>query len=45
MAIDIGKLEKLHIVPFNNPDYSPIHIAGPPFFALINPETYSYKYK
>lgn len=45
MPVNIGKIEKLHIVPFNNPDYAISHIAGPPFFALINPETYTYKYK
>ena len=40
-----GKLEKLYIVPYNNPDYAVAHIAAPPFFALINPETYTYRYR
>ena len=41
----LGKLEKLYIVPYNNADYTVTHIAAPPFFALINPETYSHRYK
>lgn len=45
MAVNFGQLEKLRIVPYNNPDYAVLHIAGPPFFALINPETYTYRYK
>ncbi|MBC7849294.1 MAG: LysM peptidoglycan-binding domain-containing protein [Chitinophagaceae bacterium] len=45
MALDFGKLEKLHIVAYRKPDYSLTSIAAPPFFALINPETYTYKYK
>ncbi len=45
MALDLGKLEKLYIVAFSKPDFALTSIAAPPFFALINPETYSYKYK
>ena len=41
----LGQLEKLYIVPYNNADYAVTHIAAPPFFALINPETYSHRYK
>jgi hypothetical protein len=43
MAFDLAKLEKLYLVPYSDPEYNTI--AGPPFFALMNPETYSYKYK
>lgn len=45
MTISPGKIEKLYIVPFNDPDYAPAHQAAPPFFALINPETYTYRYR
>jgi hypothetical protein len=45
MAIDFGKLEKLYIVAYRNPGYAITDIAAPPFFALINPETYSYKFR
>ena len=41
----LGQLEKLYIIPYGSADYSLMSIAAPPFFALINPETYSYKYK
>ncbi|HZH73755.1 MAG TPA: hypothetical protein VFD91_14760 [Mariniphaga sp.] len=41
----LGQFEKLYIIPYSSPDYSLTSIAAPPFFALINPETYSYKYK
>ena len=41
----LGQLEKLYIVPYSKPDYAVAHIAAPPFFALINPETYTYKYR
>jgi len=43
MAVDPSQMEKLYIVPYSDPEYT--MIAGPPFFALINPETYTYKYK
>jgi hypothetical protein len=45
MITPLGKLEKLYIVPYSKPDYSLRHIAGPPFFALINPESYTCKYR
>lgn len=41
----MGEFEKLYIVPYNNEDYAPSHRASPPFYALINPETYTFKYK
>jgi hypothetical protein len=43
MAVDLAQLEKLYILSYSDPDYSTI--AAPPFFALINPETYTYRYK
>jgi hypothetical protein len=43
MAFDIAQLEKLYILSYSDPEYN--EIAAPPFFALINPETYAYKYK
>jgi hypothetical protein len=43
MAFDLAKLEKLYIVPYSDPEYSAI--AGAPFFTLMNPESYTYKYK
>jgi hypothetical protein len=43
MAVDLTQLEKLYILSYRDPDYNTI--AAPPFFALINPETYSYRYK
>jgi hypothetical protein len=43
MAVALAQLEKLYIVPYNDPEYQTI--AGLPFFALINPETYTFKYK
>lgn len=43
MAFDLAQLEKLYILSYSDPDYT--NIAAPPFFALINPETYTYKYK
>src|SRR5262245_50900517 len=42
MTIDLGKLEKLYIVPYRSDSF--FDIAGPPFFAFFNPETYTYKY-
>jgi Contractile injection system tube protein len=43
MAFDLSQLEKLYILSYSDPGYNTV--TGPPFFALINPETYSYKYK
>jgi len=43
MSVDPAQLEKLYILSYSDPDYSTI--AAPPFFALINPETYTYRYK
>jgi hypothetical protein len=43
MALELSQLEKLYIVPYSDPDYNTI--AGPPFFTLMNPETYTYRYK
>ncbi|MBL7740221.1 MAG: LysM peptidoglycan-binding domain-containing protein [Chitinophagaceae bacterium] len=45
MPVAIGKTEKLHIVAFKNADFSLSSIAGPPFFVLINPESYTCRYK
>jgi len=43
MAFDLSQLEKLYILSYSDPGYS--KVTGPAFYALINPETYSYKYK
>jgi hypothetical protein len=43
MAFELSQLEKLYIVPYSDPEYTTI--AGPPFFTLMNPETYTYRYK
>jgi hypothetical protein len=43
MPFDLAKLEKLYIVPYSDQEYN--NIAGPPFFTLMNPETYTYRYK
>ena len=43
MAVDLAQLEKLYILSYSDPEYN--NIAAPPFFALINPETYTYRYK
>ncbi|MDI3319783.1 LysM peptidoglycan-binding domain-containing protein [Pinibacter soli] len=43
MSIDAGQLEKLYILSYSDPEYNTI--AAPPFFALINPETYTYRYR
>lgn len=43
MAVDLAQLEKLYILSYSDPGYN--NIAAPPFFALINPETYSHKYR
>jgi Contractile injection system tube protein len=41
----MGKLEKVQILAYNNPDFADSHQVGDPFKALINPETYSLEYK
>ncbi|XZF12938.1 CIS tube protein [Chitinophagaceae bacterium MMS25-I14] len=38
-------LEKVMILPYNNPDYADMHLTGPPFIAMMNPESYSLEYK
>jgi hypothetical protein len=43
MAVDLAQLEKLYILSYSDPEYN--NIAAPPFFALVNPETYTYRYK
>lgn len=43
MPVDLAQLEKLYILSYSDPEYNTI--AAPPFFALINPETYTYRYK
>jgi len=43
MAVDLAHLEKLYILSYSDPEYN--NIAAPPFFALVNPETYTYRYK
>jgi hypothetical protein len=43
MAFDPSQLEKLYILAYSDQGYN--NVAGPPFFATINPETYVYKYK
>lgn len=40
-----GKLEKVRIIAYNNPDYADNHQVGSPFTALINPENYALDYK
>jgi hypothetical protein len=40
-----GKLEKIKILAYNNPDYADSHQVGDPFTALINPESYVLDYK
>jgi hypothetical protein len=40
-----GKLEKIKILAYNNPDYADSHQVGAPFTALINPEAYVLDYK
>ena len=40
-----GKLEKIKILAFNNPDYDDSHKVGNTFTALINPESYVLDYK
>src|SRR5688572_29287737 len=43
MPFDLAKLEKLYIVPYSDQEYN--NIAGPRFSTLMNPETYTYRYK
>ena len=43
MAFELSELEKLYILSYTDPGYNTI--AGAPFFALINPETYSSRYR
>jgi hypothetical protein len=43
MALELAKLEKLYIVPYSDPEYT--STAGEPFYTLMNPETYTYRYK
>src|SRR3546814_690136 len=40
-----GKLEKIKILAYNNPDYADSHKVGDTFSALINPESYVLDYK
>jgi|SRR5215217_2379132 len=40
-----GKLEKIKILAYNNPDYADSHKVGDTFTALINPESYVLDYK
>lgn len=40
-----GKLEKIKILAYNNPDYADSHQVGTTFTALINPESYVLDYK
>jgi len=40
-----GKLEKVQILAYNNPDYADSHKVGDTFTALINPESYVLDYK
>jgi len=43
MAFDLSQLEKLYLLAYSDQEYN--NVVGPPFYALINPETYAYKYK
>lgn len=43
MALEFGKIEKLYIQPYSDPEYN--DPKGDKLEALINPETYTYKYK
>ena len=40
-----GKLEKIKILAYNNPDYADSHKIGDTFTAMVNPETYVLDYK
>jgi hypothetical protein len=40
-----GKLEKVKILAYNNPDYADNHKVGDTFTAMVNPETYVLDYK
>src|SRR5688572_16873050 len=42
---EIGKLEKMRIIAYNNPDLADGNKVGDPFDAMINPETYTLDYK
>jgi phage tail protein X len=42
---EIGKLEKLRIIAYNNPDLADSHKVGAPFDTMINPESYTLDYK
>lgn len=39
-----GKLEKIKILAYNNPDYADNHKVGDTFIAMINPESYVLDY-
>jgi hypothetical protein len=43
MATELGKLQKLYIQVYSDPGYQ--DKSGAPFYALVNPETYTYKYR
>jgi hypothetical protein len=43
MALEFGKIEKLYIQPYADAEYN--NPKGEKVEALINPETYTYKYK
>src|SRR5215470_5400406 len=43
MALELGKIDKLFIQPYKDPKFS--EKAGDKLEALINPESYNYKYK
>lgn len=43
MATEFGKIEKLYLQAYKDPDLN--EPVGDRFYALINPETYTYKYK
>ena len=40
-----GKLEKIKILAYNNPDYADNHKGGDTFSAMVNPESYVLDYK
>jgi len=42
-SVPFNALQKLMIIPFSDPEYTKPAMA--PFRALVNPETYTYKYK
>ena len=45
MDVDKGKLEKVRIIAYKKPEMDDASKAGPPFDALINPESYALNYK